>query len=63
MMSESNTGRRLENLVAMIEGRLAPRGYKVETRKREFNDQGVQSAEFDIVISGQIGKFVVDSVS
>ena len=45
----------LENLVALIEGQTLPIGFKVQTRKPVFNDVGHQIAEFDIVISGQLG--------
>ena len=45
----------LENLVALIEGQTLPIGFKVQTRKPVFNDVGGQIAEFDIVISGQLG--------
>lgn len=48
-------GRSLEQLVAMIEGWLSPHGFKIETRTPVFNEAGVQIAEFDIVITGQLG--------
>ena len=51
----SDTGKQLEQLVQEIESLLVPQGFKVESRKRIFNDEGIQIAEFDIVISGNIG--------
>lgn len=50
-----NTGRELEALVAEIEAGMLPDGFSVELNKRVFDDDGVQEAEFDIVISGQVG--------
>lgn len=50
-----NTGKELETLVAKIEAGMLPDGFSVELNKRVFDDDGVQEAEFDIVISGQIG--------
>lgn len=50
-----NTGRNLEELVAQIERHFLPRGFDVTTRTPVFNDQGVQTAEFDILITGRIG--------
>ncbi len=52
---KTNDGSSLEQLVALIEGRLSPAGFKVETRRPVFDDDGVQIAEFDIVISGRLG--------
>jgi hypothetical protein len=50
-----NDGKRLEQLVAFIEGRLLPGGFTVETRKPVYDDSGVQIAELDILIKGQLG--------
>jgi predicted RecB family endonuclease len=52
---KTNDGKRLEELARIIEGRLSPIEFKVESRKPVFNDKGVQVAEFDIVISGGLG--------
>jgi hypothetical protein len=51
----SDSGKHLERLVSEIESLLAPQGFKIELRERAFNDNGVQIAEFDIIISGKIG--------
>lgn len=50
-----NHGRSLEDITALIEERLAPAGFKVETRRRVHDNKGEQIAEFDIVITGEIG--------
>ena len=50
-----NDGAALEQVVALIEGRLTPHGFTVEPRTPVFNDRGVQIAEFDIVIRGSLG--------
>lgn len=49
------TGAELEEFVAALERSLLPPNYEVETRRREYGPDGVQVAEFDIVISGQLG--------
>lgn len=51
----SNSGKHLENLVKQIESLLLPAGFTIESRERIFNDEGIQIAEFDIVITGKIG--------
>jgi len=50
-----NDGSKLEQLVAQIEGHFLPAGFEVASRTPVFNAEGVQIAEFDIVITGQIG--------
>jgi len=52
---KTNDGKSLEQLVKLIEGLLIPRGFIIETRERVYNDNGVQIAEFDIVITGKLG--------
>lgn len=49
------TGADLEQFVAALERSLLPPNFTVETRRREFGEDGVQLAEFDIVISGTLG--------
>jgi hypothetical protein len=53
------TGEDLELLVAGIEKRLLPQGFKVEPRQRVLDESGEQVAELDIVISGPLGSSVV----
>jgi len=48
-----NDGKSLELLTKLIESLLLPKGFEVETRKRIFNDLGIQIAEFDIVIKNK----------
>ena len=50
----TNDGTQLENLVADVERRLMP-GFDVELHRKFYNDDGVQIAEFDIVITGDLG--------
>jgi hypothetical protein len=52
---KTNDGKSLEQLVKLIEGALIPRGFSIESRERVYNDDGVQIAEFDIVITGKLG--------
>lgn len=51
----SNSGKWLEQLVAEIEKTLLPANFTVATNEKIFNDDGVQIAEFDIVIEGNLG--------
>ncbi len=48
-------GKRLEALVAFVEQTLLPAGFNVQTNDRVFNDDGVQIAEFDVLVEGKIG--------
>lgn len=48
-------GKQLEALVAFVEKTLVPEGFKVTTNTRVFNDDGVQIAEFDVLVRGSIG--------
>lgn len=48
-------GKRLEALVAFVEKTLVPEGFKVTTNDRVFNDDGIQIAEFDVLVEGKIG--------
>lgn len=49
-----NTGKDLEKLVNEIEKILLPKGFKVESNKKIYED-GIQTDEFDILISGSLG--------
>lgn len=49
-----NTGKSLEEFVKKVEGLLVPKGFSVELNEKVYED-GVQIAEFDIVIEGKIG--------
>jgi hypothetical protein len=48
-------GKRLEALVAFVERSLIPQGFKVTTNDRVLNDEGLQIAEFDVLVEGTIG--------
>jgi hypothetical protein len=48
-------GKRLEALVAFVEQTLVPAGFDVTTNDRVFNDDGIQIAEFDVLVQGKIG--------
>ncbi|MDB5345800.1 MAG: hypothetical protein JWP89_4177 [Schlesneria sp.] len=50
-----NDGQELEQLVTYVESALIPKGFTVESRNKLFGDDGVQYAEFDIIISGFVG--------
>lgn len=50
-----NDGSELERLVKLIEGRVLSKGFDVQTNRRVYNDAGVQIAELDIVITGNVG--------
>lgn len=51
----AHDGKRLEALVAFVERTLVPQGFKVTTNDRVLNDEGIQIAEFDVLIQGAIG--------
>lgn len=51
----SRDGKRLEALVAFVEKTLVPEGFSVTTNDRVFNDEGIQIAEFDVLVQGRIG--------
>lgn len=51
----SNSGKQLEQFVKQIESLLIPQGFSVESRKRVYNDAGIQIAELDIMITGKVG--------
>jgi hypothetical protein len=47
-------GKQLERLVALIEKLHLPEGFEITTNERVY-DEGIQIAEFDIEIRGQLG--------
>ena len=49
-----NSGKNLELLVKKVEEILLPEGFRVESREKIFNDEGVQVAELDVLISGKL---------
>src|SRR3954468_8363390 len=51
----STDGTDLEKLVAFVEKALLPQGFEVRSNKRVYNDDGIQIAEFDIEVRGQVG--------
>jgi hypothetical protein len=51
----SADGKRLEALVAFIEGKFLSQDFDVITNERVYDEEGVQIAEFDILISGKVG--------
>jgi hypothetical protein len=48
-------GKQLEALVAWVEQTMTPHGLVVLTNERVFNDGGIQTAEFDVEVSGKFG--------
>lgn len=57
-VDKRNDGSDLENLVRKIEQSLAGSDYSVEVRKKIFED-GIPVAEFDLILSGQVGSVPV----
>lgn len=51
----ANDGKQLEALVAFVEKTFAPQGFEVKTNVRVFTEDGVQIAEFDCEVRGQVG--------
>jgi hypothetical protein len=51
----SSDGKRLEAMVAFVERQFLPQGCVVKTNRREYNENGVQIAEFDIEVRGKFG--------
>jgi len=49
------SGQQVEKLIQEIEKHLLPEGLNVAARERVFNDEGIQIAELDIVITGALG--------
>lgn len=50
-----NDGKKLEQLVKLVEGMNLPDGFTVENNKKVFNIEGVQVAELDIVVTFKAG--------
>jgi len=50
-----NSGKKLEDLVSQIERILLPQGFEIYKNRREYDDDGVCSNEFDIVVEGKVG--------
>lgn len=50
----SRDGKQLEDLVEIVENELLPAGFVVSSRVKNYED-GVQTAEFDIVVKGTLG--------
>jgi hypothetical protein len=50
-----NDGRRLEDIVALIEGMRLPPDFKLDKRWQIRDENDIQIAELDILISGRIG--------
>lgn len=48
-------GKFLDELVSTVESLALPQGFKVERNQRYYDEDGVQEAELDITISGQVG--------
>jgi hypothetical protein len=55
MSTKRNDGKKLEYVVALVEGSNLPDGFKVDKNQPVRNDNGDQIAELDIVVSGKIG--------
>lgn len=55
MSNSRNDGKKLEDIVALIEGIDLPPGFQTERRKPTYTESGIQSGELDILISGKIG--------
>jgi predicted RecB family endonuclease len=49
------SGKKLEDLVSQIEKILLPHGFEIHKNRREYDDEGVCSNEFDIVVEGKVG--------
>ena len=47
-------GKKLESWVRFVEQTLVPKGWEVKSRERVYDDDGVQIAEFDVQIAGQV---------
>ncbi len=51
----TNSGKKLEGLVAFVEKTLLPQGFEVKTNQHVLDEDGVQIAEFDIEAKGKLG--------
>lgn len=50
-----NDGRALEELVEYVEKTLSTEGFQVSVNRKLHNDDGVQIAEFDVIVEGRFG--------
>jgi hypothetical protein len=48
-------GKQLEHFVSFVEQELVPKGFEVALNRKEFDGDGNQLAEFDIVVRGKVG--------
>jgi len=55
-----DSGKSLELLVKVVEDILLPKGFTVSVREKIFNDEGIQIAELDVIVSGKLGSTQVD---
>jgi len=55
MSAERNDGKKLEDLVTLIEGMGLQPGFKIEKNQPVYDEEGNQIAELDIIISGKLG--------
>jgi hypothetical protein len=51
----ANDGKQLEQLVKLVEGMSLPPGFTVETNRPVYNEDKVQIAELDILVTGIVG--------
>ena len=51
----AGSGKNLEALVKSVEEILLPKGFTVSIREKIHNDEGIQIAELDVIISGRLG--------
>lgn len=51
----ASDGKQLEALVAFVESKLLPEGFRVQTNLCVRNDDGIQIAELDIEVRGKVG--------
>lgn len=49
------SGKSLEILVRVVEEILLPKGFNVTVRERVYNDEGIQIAELDVIVTGRLG--------
>jgi hypothetical protein len=55
MVVMRNDGRELEEFVANVEKTLSNEGFQVNVNRKLYNDEGVQIAEFDVILNGRFG--------
>jgi hypothetical protein len=52
---EDKSGKSLEILVRVVEEILLPKGFNVTVRERVYNDESIQIAELDVIVTGRLG--------